>query len=147
MSEFGSAYSGGAPHSRGRYTPTSESAARSIEPVLSDLQKRILARLLCAGAEGMTADEVAEALDLYRYTAAPRLRELVLLGWADDAGRTRPTPRGKASIVFVARTERRAPALRTPLKRREKLEQRLAALEEEVAELRRTIGGAQRRLL
>jgi hypothetical protein len=147
VTSLGPAYPGGAPHSRGRYTDTSEAAAKSIDPDrLTGLQSRVLEALRAVRSEGRTADELAEELREYRYTIAPRLRELVLLGWVDDSHERRPSPRGSSAIVYVARMTRRPPRQKAPTQR-ERLEARVKELEETVDALVRQIGGVQRRLL
>lgn len=148
MSGLGPVYSGGAPHGRGHYSATSEAAAKGVETDrLTRLQARVLSALRRAEAEGRTADELAVELDEYRYTIAPRLTELVRLGWIDDAKCTRPTPRGKETIVFVARAVRRETVLPARMTRlRPRLEQRVAALEKIVEELLAKVGGVQPRM-
>lgn len=132
----GPSYPGGAPHSRGRYTDTSHAAALAITERLTPLQAKALTAFRAAGAVGLTDDELAVATGEYRYTIAPRRRELVMHGWLEDTGARRPTSRHRFAIVWRARAERLSPEEReTSRQRRSRMIERLAAAERRVAEL------------
>lgn len=83
-------------------TPTSQAAAESIQQVRSALGARVLAYLEQCGDHGATDREIATALSIDGNSGRPRRIELVRLGLAADSGRTRPTPRGRRSTVWVA---------------------------------------------
>lgn len=96
-------YGGKAPRHRDA-RETEELAAASIDPILTELQRRVLACLREYGPQ--TPDEVAERLKIYRYTVAPRFRELFLMEKIaeviepDGKQKKRRTPQGGWSGVW-----------------------------------------------
>ncbi len=81
---------------------TSWYAAHSIpEERLKDLERRVLGAHRSAYPTGLTDDELAAVLTVYRYTAAPRRKWLVEAGLIEDSGTTRPSPRNRPSAVWV----------------------------------------------
>lgn len=88
-----------APYVKG--SPTSASAATSVQPHLNRIQSDIVDCIRASGAAGMTCDAVEEALDLRHQTASARMKELVDRGDLVKAG-TRATRSGRqASVHYV----------------------------------------------
>lgn len=54
-----------------------------------------------ADPRGLTADELAQRLDMDRYSIEPRTSELRRKGLIRDSGRRRKNARGKMAIVWV----------------------------------------------
>lgn len=67
---------------------------------LSELQGRVLRAFVRAGDDGLTDDELACEIDVYRYTAAPRRRYLMLAGLLVESEKRRQGPRGRSQIVW-----------------------------------------------
>ena len=84
-----------APHSGSR---TSRDAAHAIKPHVSAQRSRVLA--LLAGRDGMTAQEIEDALSLGGSSVRPRLVELRETGCVRDSGRTRKTASGRSAVVW-----------------------------------------------
>lgn len=80
---------------------TSIEAAESIAPKLGRLQKLALYAIAARGAFGLTADELAEALDLDRYSIQPRTSELSRKGLIVDSGLRRFNVSRKRAIVWT----------------------------------------------
>lgn len=55
-----------------------------------------------AGPRGLTADELAQRLDMDRYSIEPRTSELRRKGLIRDSGRRRKNASGKMAIVWVS---------------------------------------------
>lgn len=55
-----------------------------------------------AGSEGLTSEEVEQALGLRHQTASARIRELVQAGRVRDSGRRRQVRSGRWARVWVA---------------------------------------------
>ncbi|MEG3154465.1 hypothetical protein [Sphingomonas sp. RB1R13] len=89
-----------APGHRG--VDTSIAAAADIAPKLGRLQRLAEETIRAAGPVGLTADELAEQVDLPRWTIQPRTTELRLKGLVVDSGMRRPNCTGKAARVWVA---------------------------------------------
>lgn len=89
-----------APGHRG--VDTSIAAAADIAPKLGRLQRLAEETIRAAGREGLTADELAERVDLPRWTMQPRTTELRLKGLVVDSGMRRRNCTGKAARVWVA---------------------------------------------
>jgi hypothetical protein len=85
-----------------RAVDTSIEAAEALAPGLGRLQAMALAAIQRAGDAGLTADEVAAALKLSRWTVQPRTSELRRKGAIQDSGRRRRNITGKAAIVWTA---------------------------------------------
>ena len=81
---------------------TSESAAEAIKPHRASQWRRIHERLILAGWEGMTDQEIQRATGLDPSTERPRRGELVDAGLVYDSGRKRRTVSGRRAIVWRA---------------------------------------------
>jgi hypothetical protein len=57
-----------------------------------------------AGAQGRTADEVSELLEMRAQSVTPRIHELLKLGVLRDSGQRRPTSSGRPARVLQAMT-------------------------------------------
>ena len=74
---------------------TSEEAARSIDA--KKLQRLVLTELSKAP---MTADEIADRLNIDKLSIRPRCSELKALGKIADSGMRRPNASGRSAAVF-----------------------------------------------
>lgn len=93
----------GYPTSAGhRNVQTSIDAANALQPTLGRLQDMALAAIRHAGAQGLTAEELAVALNIERTSIQPRTSELKRLGLIRDSGYRRPNVTGKQAIAWVA---------------------------------------------
>ncbi len=91
------------PNSPGhRCVETSIEAAHAIETATGRLQRMALRAIRDAGARGLTADELAETLNLTRWTIQPRTTELRRKHLVIDSGLRRLNVTGKRAIVWVA---------------------------------------------
>lgn len=88
-----------APGHRG--VATSVEAAEAIAPKIGRLQRMALDAIASRGAFGLTADELAEVLDLDRYSIQPRTSELRRKGLIADSGLRRLNSSGKRAIVWT----------------------------------------------
>lgn len=84
------------------YGETSEAAAEAIKPSAARLRTRVYERLVLAGWDGMTDEELQVALRMPPSTQRPRRVELVKMGTVIDSGRKRRTVSGRKAIVWVA---------------------------------------------
>lgn len=84
-----------------RNVDTSIAAANELAPKLGRLQKMAGTAIRAAGQRGLTADELAEQLDMDRYSIQPRTSELRRKGFIRDSGRRRKNASGKMAIVWV----------------------------------------------
>jgi hypothetical protein len=87
-----------------RSVDTSIKAADAIAPKLGRLQRIALEAIRMAGPQGYTADELAAALRLDRWTVQPRTSELRRKGMIHDSGQRRQNATGKRAIVWTAIT-------------------------------------------
>jgi DNA-directed RNA polymerase specialized sigma24 family protein len=85
-----------------RNVATSIAAADALAPKLGRLQRMAETTIRTAGVYGLTADELAERLDLSRWTIQPRTSELRRKGLIRDSGQRRPNRTGKLAIVWIA---------------------------------------------
>lgn len=85
-----------------RSVDTSIAAADAIAPKLGRLQRIALEAIRKAGPQGYTADELAAALRLDRWTVQPRTSELRRKGMIHDSGQRRKNATGKRAIVWTA---------------------------------------------
>lgn len=92
-----------APGHRG--VDTSIEAADHIAPHTGRLQKLALAAIRDAGENGLTAIELADRLQVDRFSIQPRTSELRRLGLIRDSGLRRHNPSGIRAIVWIAGTE------------------------------------------
>lgn len=79
---------------------TSKLAARAIKPRANSIRNQVLEVLQ---HEALTADEVAEALDLSILTVRPRCSELLKLGLIEETGVRRLNDSGKLAEVLRAK--------------------------------------------
>jgi hypothetical protein len=86
-----------------RAIDTSIDAAAALAPDLGRLQRIALAAIREAGDAGLTADELAAALKLTRWTVQPRTSELRRKGAIRDSGQRRQNATGKRAIVWTAK--------------------------------------------
>jgi hypothetical protein len=86
-------------------------AAIDNYPRSGSQRHRVLVALVEAGERGVTSDEIHASTGMNLYSVKPRLIELREGGWAEQNGKTRPSPRGSATDVYVA-TERGKAAVR-----------------------------------
>lgn len=85
-----------------RRVSTSIEAAEAVAPKMGRLQKMALDAIAERGAFGLTADELAELLELDRYSIQPRTSELRRKGLIIDSGKRRRNSSGKSAIVWTA---------------------------------------------
>jgi hypothetical protein len=82
---------------------TSVAAAETLAPSLGRLQRMALQVIRDAGSVGCTADELAAALRLDRWTVQPRTSELRRKGMIHDSGQRRQNVTGKRAIVWTTK--------------------------------------------
>lgn len=80
---------------------TGKEAAEAIAPMTGRYRLLALAAVAHAGSRGLTADELADALDVSRWTIQPRTSELRALGKIADSGQRRRNTTGKNAIVWT----------------------------------------------
>ena len=88
----------------------SEDAADRVTPTVGQRRRQVLRYLESKGAQGATADELADAFHATHNTVAPRLTELVSMGLVlrcdgkpnNPASRKRPTRSGGTGYVHVS---------------------------------------------
>lgn len=85
-----------------RNVDTSVAAANALAPKLGRLQRMALEAIKNAGWRGHTADELAAALEMDRWSIQPRTSELRRKGLIRDSGQRRPNSTGKMAIVWTA---------------------------------------------
>lgn len=85
-----------------RNVETSIAAADSLSTKLGRLQRLAESAIRSAGANGLTADELAARLDMDRWSIQPRTSELKRKGVICDSGQRRPNSTGKMAIVWIA---------------------------------------------
>jgi hypothetical protein len=85
-----------------RNIDTSVAAANALAPKLGRLQRMTLEAIKNAGWHGHTADELAAALEMDRWSIQPRTSELRRKGLIRDSGQRRPNNSGKLAIVWTA---------------------------------------------
>jgi DNA-binding MarR family transcriptional regulator len=92
-----------------RDTDTSKAAAEAVAPKLGRLQRMALAAIKDRGPFGLTADELADALGLDRYSIQPRTSELRRKGLIVDCGLRRRNSSRKRAIVWTLPEYERGP--------------------------------------
>jgi hypothetical protein len=92
------------PGSKGS-SETSGEAADAIAPAAGRLQRLALAAIRDAGDHGLTADELAAALNMTRWSIQPRTSELRRKSLIVDSGKRRLNASGRRAIVWVAVAE------------------------------------------
>lgn len=80
---------------------TSIEAAEKIAGRAMKIRDKVLWVLRRADLPGLTADEVAERLDLTPFTIRPRVTELNKLGLIEDSGLARENESGARAIVWT----------------------------------------------
>ena len=80
---------------------TERAAAAMVYPRTGTLRHLALHALALNNANGLTHGELAVITGKRHYSIAPRVTELVELGWVIDSGRRRPTDTGSPAIVWV----------------------------------------------
>jgi hypothetical protein len=80
---------------------TERTASGLVFPRTGTLRLSALIALDRAGEAGLTHGELAEDTGHRHYSIAPRVTELVSMGWVVDSGRRRPTDTGSPAIVWV----------------------------------------------
>lgn len=85
-----------------RNVETSIAASEALEPHLGRLQRLAEVTIRNAGTKGLTADELANRLELDRWSIQPRTTELRRKGLIRDSGQRRPNKTGKLAIVWVS---------------------------------------------
>ena len=83
-------------------TDTSNVCANKIAPIHGKLKRMTLFAICEAGANGLTAQDLAERTAMDLVSVQPRTSELKALGLIRDSGKRRPNRRGNPSIVWVA---------------------------------------------
>lgn len=86
--------------------PTSRAAAVMAYPRSGTQRMRVLELLAARGTVGATDEEMQVRLGLGHNSQTPRRRELVLGGWVEDGGSTRPTGSTGAQATVWVLTER-----------------------------------------
>lgn len=84
-----------------RNVDTSIAAANALAPKLGRLQRMAAMAIRAAGPRGLTADELADRLDMDCYSIQPRTSELRRKRFIRDSGRRRKNASGKMAIVWV----------------------------------------------
>ena len=84
-----------------RWVDTSMAAAADMAPKCGRLQRLALAAIREAGPAGLTADELADRLNVDRYSIQPRTSELRLMGLIADSKQRRHNRTGKRAIVWT----------------------------------------------
>ena len=84
-----------------RNVDTSIAAADALAPKLGRLQRMAEGSIRDAGANGLTADELAARLNMDRWSIQPRTSELKRQGLIRDSGHRRPKATGKRAIVWI----------------------------------------------
>lgn len=92
-----------------RGVDTSVEAAAHIQPHAARLQQMALAAIREAGANGLTALELADRLKVDRYSIQPRTSELRAKRQIIDSGQRRQNPSGVNAIVWTLPEYERGP--------------------------------------
>lgn len=90
---------GGDPPSQ-KHSSTSKAAASSIKKKIGPLHRRVMAYLL-ANPQGASDERMMDDLHLGGNTLRPRRRELQLMGYVEDSGRTVLTRSRRLAVVWV----------------------------------------------
>jgi len=80
-------------------SPTSQAAARSVNPAHRESQQRAIVAHIRAHGDA-TRDELAVALDMDLSSVCPRVDELLSAGVLRETTRKRKTRRGRAAVVL-----------------------------------------------
>ncbi len=82
-------------------TPTSDEAAKLIEPHINELHEKILAYLRERGDYGATDQEMQAGIPMNENTQRPRRNELADFGLIRKNGLIRKTASGRSAEVWV----------------------------------------------
>lgn len=82
---------------------TSKAAAEAIRPRVATDEERVMDAIRSMGEKGATCAEVEAFLGMSHQTTSARIRGLYQKGEIYDSMTTRPTPPGRAAIVWRAR--------------------------------------------
>lgn len=85
---------------------TSIETANAIASIAGPLRRLVYAEIHRAGGAGLTTDEIADALEMQRYSVQPRTSELKCDHRIEDSGRRRKNASGCNAIVWVATSHR-----------------------------------------
>lgn len=80
---------------------TQRLAAVGVYPRTGTYRRGVLDCIARSGATGVTDQQIYLLTGLDENTVRPRRNELMNDGWIVDSGLTRPTPSGKAAVVWV----------------------------------------------
>lgn len=83
-----------------RHSRTSQSAANSIKYKVGDLHRQIL-KWLELNPAGGSDERIAGELEMGLNTFRPRRRELQLMEYVQDSGRTELTKSGRSAVVWT----------------------------------------------
>lgn len=81
-------------------TDTSREAAEAMKPSAATLRDKALRAIERAGANGLTAEELAATLGVERVSIQPRTSELRELEQIEDSGLRRSNGSGRRAIVW-----------------------------------------------
>jgi hypothetical protein len=81
--------------------PTSRAAATAIVPIAAKQRQAVLDALR-ASWDGLTDEQIGEAVGIGGSSSRPRRIELVKAGLVIDSGRTRPTRAGRQAVIWEA---------------------------------------------
>lgn len=90
---------GGEPPSQ-KHSRTSQDAAASIKPHVGPLHRKIL-NWLGEHPAGGSDERIARELHMVQNTFRPRRRELQLMDFIEDSGRTERTISGRDAVVWI----------------------------------------------
>jgi hypothetical protein len=85
-----------------RHSPTSQAAAKSIEPRLGEMQRVVLAFLKDRGVQGATDEEMQQGLAMNPSSQRPRRIELLRKGLIRKSYAKRQTLAGRDAVVWLA---------------------------------------------
>lgn len=89
------------PHKRG--SETSKAAAGKMTTAATTQAARVYAFIVQRGLEGATDQEIQDGLGLTGDSERPRRRGLQKIGLINDSGKTRKSPAGRDSVVWISK--------------------------------------------
>lgn len=93
---------GPATHSPGH--TTERTAALLAMPRAGTIRAKIIEKLYATTRQGLSAEQLAQRTGIYLYSLAPRIPELVRMGWVEDTGLRGDSSRGR-DVIFWALTD------------------------------------------
>jgi DNA-directed RNA polymerase specialized sigma24 family protein len=81
---------------------TSRSAANKVAPAPKSQRDKVRAALLEVYLEGRSSDQIAEAIDVIRYSVRPRISELVAAGKVEATTERVKNSDGNSVVVWRA---------------------------------------------